>query len=259
MTSKWKSVLWNFNFRVEENGKYCYIRSLSSRLILRRSTSYPMVNTIVIGALKLAPLLFAIIIHEVAHGWVAEKLGDPTARLLGRITLNPIVHIDFFGTIVLPAILWFAKAPFLFGWAKPVPFNPANLRGGRKDMALVGLAGPLSNFILAALSSAVFHLTMPNFYGRTGGANPYLWLTEPIHAMAGWSIVINLVLMVVNLLPILPLDGGRIVAGLAPLRVAIAMERIQGLGMLILLLLIASGAWNHIVWPVVSFFLNFLM
>ena len=217
-----------------------------------------MLDTIVIVALYAVPMLFAVIIHEVAHGWTAERLGDPTARLLGRITLNPVVHIDPFGTILLPAILWITHSPFLFGWAKPVPVNFANLRGGRKDMALVGLAGPLSNFVVAALSSAIFHLTFPHVPG-TGGTNLSLWMSEPVHAMARISVEFNLVLMVINLLPILPLDGGRILAGLAPLRFAIAMERIERFGMLIVLLLIATRAWGYIVTPVIGFFLHFLM
>jgi Zn-dependent protease len=211
-----------------------------------------MLNSVVMAALYVVPLLFAVIIHEVAHGWVAEKLGDPTAKLLGRITLNPIVHIDPIGTILLPAILWATHSPFLFGWAKPVPVNFANLRGGRKDMAMVGLAGPLSNFILATLSSVIFHFS-------AGGANSAQWISVPVHAMAAISVEFNLVLMVINLLPILPLDGGRIVAGLAPLRFAVAMEHVERFGMLIVLLLIASGAWSHIVNPVIRFFSHFLM
>ena len=104
--------------------------------------------------LSIVPLLFAIILHEVSHGWVAERLGDPMpARILGRITLNPISHIDLMGTIIVPGILLLAGSHFLFGWAKPMPVNFANLRGGRRDMALVALSGPLSNFLLAVLSS----------------------------------------------------------------------------------------------------------
>ena len=114
--------------------------------------------------LSIVPLLFAIILHEVSHGWVAEKLGDPTARMLGRITLNPISHIDPIGTIIVPGILLLTGSHFLFGWAKPVPVNFANLRGGRRDMALVALSGPLSNFLLAVLSSIIFHLTFGGSY-----------------------------------------------------------------------------------------------
>ena len=160
--------------------------------------------------LSIVPLLFAVILHELAHGWVAEKLGDPTARLMGRITLNPISHIDLIGTIILPGVLLLAHSPFLFGWAKPVPVNFGNLRGGRRDMALVALSGPLTNFLLAVLSSIIFHLT---FVGAAGPAGVHSRITVPIHLMALSSVEFNIVLMVINLLPILPLDGGRIVAG----------------------------------------------
>jgi Zn-dependent protease len=207
-------------------------------------------------ALSIVPLLFAIILHEVSHGWVAEKLGDPTARMMGRITLNPISHIDPIGTIILPGILLLSGSHFLFGWAKPVPVNFANLRGGRRDMALVALSGPLSNFLLAVLSSIVFHLT---FGGLTGSVGISDRIITPIHIMANYSVLFNLVLMAINLLPILPLDGGRIVVGLAPVRIAIAMERLERYGMLIVLLLIASGIWSYVVSPVIYVFWRMLM
>jgi Zn-dependent protease len=206
--------------------------------------------------LFVVPLLFAVILHEVAHGWVAEKLGDPTARLMGRITLNPIPHIDILGTIILPGILLLTGSPFLFGWAKPVPVNFGNLRGGRRDMALVALSGPLTNFILAVLSSFIFHLTL----GGVGDQGSLIArISLPIHLMALASIQFNIVLMVINLLPVLPLDGGRIVAGLAPLPVAIMMQRMERYGMLIVLVLIASGMWGYIVRPFVHIFRRILM
>ncbi len=206
--------------------------------------------------LSIVPLLFAIIIHEVSHGWVAEKLGDPTARMMGRITLNPISHIDPLGTIILPGILLLTGSHFLFGWAKPVPVNFSNLRGGRRDMALVALSGPLSNFVLAVLSSIIFHLTLRGFTGSGGVLDMVI---VPIHLMAQYSVLYNLVLMAINLLPILPLDGGRIVAGLAPEQVAISMERMERYGMLIVLLLIASGIWSYLVSPVIYVFWRILM
>jgi len=206
--------------------------------------------------LSIVPLLFAIILHEVSHGWVAEKLGDPTARILGRITLNPISHIDPIGTIIVPGILLLTGSHFLFGWAKPVPVNFANLRGGRRDMALVAFSGPLSNFLLAVLSTIVFHLT---FGGVTGPVGISDRLIVPIHMMANYSVLFNLVLMVINLLPILPLDGGRIVVGLAPMNIAISMERMERYGMLIVLLLIASGIWSYVVGPVIYIFWRILM
>jgi Zn-dependent protease len=207
--------------------------------------------------LMAVPLLFAIIIHEVSHGWVAEKLGDPTARLMGRITLNPISHIDLIGTIILPAFLLFTGSPFLFGWAKPVPVNFANLRGGRRDSALVALSGPLSNFLMAVLGSIIFHLTLTG-YSETGSMAS--GVIAPLHAMAYYMVRFNLILMVVNLLPIPPLDGGRIVVGLAPEFIAVPMARMERYGMIILLLLIASGIWSYVVTPViVVFYRIFLM
>ncbi|MEN6436966.1 MAG: site-2 protease family protein [Syntrophobacter sp.] len=213
-----------------------------------------------IAVLYVVPLLFAVIIHEVAHGWVAGRLGDPTARLLGRITLNPIVHIDMVGTIILPGLLLLTGSPFLFGWAKPVPVNFGNLRGGRKDMAMVALSGPLSNFILAAISSAIFHLTFSRFLDPAGiGKFWYMYLNEPVREMALISVRFNLVLMVINLLPIPPLDGGRILTGIAPIRIALALDKLERFGMLIVLLLIGSGAWSYIVSPVIGLFWRFLM
>ncbi len=206
--------------------------------------------------LSIVPLMFAIILHEVSHGWVAEKLGDPTARMSGRITLNPISHVDPIGTIVLPGILLLTGSHFIFGWAKPVPVNFGNLRGGRRDMALVALSGPLCNFVLAVLSSIVFHLT---FAGAAGSAGISDRIIVPVHMMANYSVLYNLVLMVINLLPILPLDGGRIVVGLAPEQIAIAMERMERYGMLIVLLLIASGMWSYVVSPVIYIFWRILM
>ena len=206
--------------------------------------------------LSIVPLLFAIILHEVSHGWVAEKLGDPTARMLGRITLNPVSHIDPMGTIIVPGILLLTGSHFLFGWAKPVPVNFANLRGGRRDMALVAFCGPFSNFLLAVLSSIVFHLTFRSVTGPVGISDRII---TPIHIMANYSVLFNLVLMVINLLPILPLDGGRIVAGLAPVHIAMSMERMERYGMLIVLLLIASGIWSYVVSPVIYIFWRILM
>jgi Zn-dependent protease len=206
--------------------------------------------------LSIVPLLFAIILHEVSHGWVAEKLGDPTARMMGRITLNPISHIDPIGSIILPGILLLTGSPWVFGWAKPVPVNFGNLRGGRRDMALVALSGPLCNFVLAVLSSIIFHLTVRGAAGPAGISDRII---VPVHMMASYSVLYNLVLMVINLLPILPLDGGRIVAGLVPVRIAMAMARMERYGMLIVLLLIALGIWSYVVGPVIYIFWRILM
>ncbi|MGC9194159.1 MAG: site-2 protease family protein [Syntrophobacteraceae bacterium] len=203
--------------------------------------------------LMIVPLLFSIILHEVSHGWVAEKLGDPTARLMGRLTLNPIPHIDPLGSIVVPGILLLAGTHFLFGWAKPVPVNFSNLRGGRKSMALVALSGPATNFMLAVLSAIVYHLTLGKGSGGPSGA-----FLVPIHAMAFYSVLLNLVLMLFNLLPILPLDGGRIAVGLLPESIAIPFQRTERWGMLIVVLVIVSDVWTRVLGPVIYVFLRIL-
>jgi Zn-dependent protease len=205
-------------------------------------------------ALYAIPLLFAAIAHEVAHGWIAEKLGDPTARLMGRLTLNPLVHIDPVGTVVLPVILLVIGSPFLFGWAKPVPVNFTNLRGGRRDMALVALSGPMTNLLLAAASAGIFHLILAAFENRWIIEGSGLsWVAEPFLLMAKISIGFNLVLMAFNLIPILPLDGGRIVVGLLPDALASKLEPLERYGMLIFLLLIGIPVLRSYLW---EFFLN---
>ncbi|MCU0587158.1 MAG: site-2 protease family protein [Syntrophobacteraceae bacterium] len=217
-------------------------------------------NTIARAALYAVPLLLAVIAHEVAHGWVAEKRGDPTARRLGRITLNPLVHIDPVGTLILPAVLLLLNAPFLFGWARPVPVQTAHLRNGRQDMALVAAAGPMTNFLLAALSAGVFRLLDA---GGPWGPGPWEstigWVVEPLRRMAEISVEFNLVLMVINLLPIPPLDGGRVLAGLVPSGMARALDRLEGYGMLIVLILIGTQMWGYIVSPVLRLFMYFFL
>ncbi len=207
------------------------------------------------AALYVVPFLLAVMCHEVAHGWVAGKLGDPTARMMGRITLNPIVHIDPIGSIVLPVILLLARSPFLFGWAKPVPVNFGNLRGGRRDMALVGAAGPLMNLLLAVVSALVYRAILTGFVrGYIAQSGWAAWVTVPIAEMAGISVDFNLVLMVINLLPVPPLDGGRIVVGLLPEPIAYQISRLERFGMLIVLVFIGTGIWGYVVYPVVGAF-----
>lgn len=205
-------------------------------------------------------MLLGVVIHEVAHGWVAEKFGDPTARLMGRITLNPIVHVDPIGTVVLPLILLITKAPFLFGWAKPVPVNFGNLRGGRQSMAWVAMAGPMTNFLMAAASAGIYHAIFFSFKSGWIPSNSIMAsIAEPLFLMAGISVQFNLVLMVINLLPIPPLDGGRIAVGLLPAPMAMQLERLERFGILIVLLLIATGAWGYIVRPVLAVFMQLLL
>jgi Zn-dependent protease len=198
-------------------------------------------------AVWLAPVLFAITLHEAAHGWVANKLGDPTAKQLGRITANPIKHIDPMGTIVVPLFLAMIS-PFVMGWAKPVPVEPRYFKSPLVDMALVAVAGPVSNFFMACIWAMFIKLAYLSL-----DMSPVLaFLVE----MGKNGIIINIVLMVLNLLPIPPLDGGRVVAGVLPPRIALPYMQLERFGMIIILLLLVSGILGKIMWPIVMHFVN---
>ncbi|ROQ91994.1 site-2 protease family protein [Desulfosoma caldarium] len=199
------------------------------------------------------PLLLAVVAHEVAHGWVAEKLGDPTARLLGRISLNPLVHIDVVGTVLIPLMLLVTNAPFLFGWAKPVPVQFHRLHGGRRAMAWVALAGPLTNLMLAAASALVYRFVV--FLFALGlGSGVWGLVLSPLFLMARFSVVFNLVLMAVNLFPVPPLDGGRVLTGLLPRSLAFQVARLERFGMFIVLIFVITGWWGYMLRPVVNLF-----
>jgi len=190
------------------------------------------------------PVLFAIVLHEVAHGWMADKLGDNTARFMGRLTLNPIKHIDPIGTILIPIVLLISGSPFLFGYAKPVPVNFGKLNHPKRDMIWVALAGPVTNLILALLSTLllVVALNMPASMG---------WVSEPLALMCQASIIINMVLLIFNLLPLPPLDGGRVAVGLLPGPMAYQLSRIEPFGFLIIVLLLVFGLLQSIIGPLV--------
>ena len=195
------------------------------------------------------PLIFAVTLHEAAHGWVADKLGDSTARRLGRITLNPIRHIDWFGTILLP-MLMMAFTGFLFGWAKPVPVNMAHLRNPRRDMVWVALAGPGANLLMSILwSLALLATEMP--------AMPE-WMVLPLAAIAVAGVFINLILMALNLLPILPLDGGRVLVGILPQAIARLYARIEPFGFFIIVGLLVAGVLGQVLTPVIFGGINLL-
>lgn len=189
------------------------------------------------------PVLLAITLHEVAHGWAARALGDPTAARLGRLSLNPLRHIDPVGTVIVPGVL-LALGGFLFGWAKPVPVNMHNLRKPRQHMALVALAGPGANLLMAIGWALLLKLSLAQ--GSSPGAWEYLGYT----AVAG--VLINLVLMVLNLLPMPPLDGGRVLAGLVPESTARVLDQVERWGLLLLVALLATGILGQILAPLLQ-------
>lgn len=212
-----------------------------------------IIRQLVISAV---PILIAIILHEVAHGYVAYKLGDPTAKIAGRLTLNPISHIDPFGTILMPLLLFvFTDGRFVFGYAKPVPINPYNFRNPKRDMALSSLGGPGTNLVLAVLCAIVLRhvlvpaaVVMPEAYETA--------LMEPLGLMMKSSIVVNVVLAVFNMMPVPPLDGGRVLMGILPNRQAALLGRVEPYGFLIVILLVATGAANYIIMPFIALILT---
>jgi len=210
-------------------------------------------------ALWILPFLLAVVFHEWAHGYVAKQLGDDTASVLGRLTLNPIAHVDPVGTIALPAMLLLMGSPFMFGWAKPVPVNFGRLRNPRRDMVLVAMAGPMMNLTLAAASAAGLALVGHAAAGAPEGATGGLRVAEPIAIMCTMSLQLNVVLAVFNMLPIPPLDGGRVAVGLLPDNLAEGLARVEPFGFLIIMGLLLTHTLDFILGPMTRFILQALL
>ena len=197
-------------------------------------------------------LLFSLTIHEMAHAWTADRLGDPTARLLGRVSLNPLVHADPIGTVLFPLIAMLTGAP-LIGWAKPVPVNVRQLRHQRRDYVLVAAAGPASNLLLAFLAACVLAV-LPVSPQTLDAAN----ISAPIASILSRVIFLNVLLAVFNMIPIPPLDGGNVLAGLLPFRLAVGFNRLRPYGFLLLYALILTGGFDRLVLPPYRFIVSWL-
>ncbi len=223
-------------------------------------------NMFLMLSYQLLPLLFAMVLHEFAHGWVANLLGDPTARQAGRLTLNPRPHVDPVGTVLFPAMCLILQSPIFFGYAKPVPVNFQNLNNPKRDMVLVAAAGPGMNLLLAVASGILLRIILmvdPSlaseiFSLRSSGISHDMtaMVLLPIGKMLVFSIYINVLLMLFNLLPIPPLDGGRIAVGLLPYQQARTLSGLEPYGMMIVIILVAFDSQLQIMgtffWPLVD-------
>ncbi len=203
--------------------------------------------------LMIVPLLVGVTLHELAHGWVADRMGDGTARLAGRLTLNPVRHLHPVGSVLIPAVLFLSKAPFLFGYARPVPVNIENMRRRRLGTLLVSLAGVTANLACAVVSGLIFQgiiFAEPSWAGTT-----YAPAVREVLQLLAYSVVINVVLFVFNLLPVPPLDGSRVVSLLLPPSLKRVYARLEPFGLLIIILLLVTDSLGRIT----SFLINPLL
>jgi Zn-dependent protease len=207
--------------------------------------------------ISIIPILFAVILHEVSHGYAAYRLGDPTAKMMGRLTLNPISHIDIFGTILIPLFLYIATdGQFVFGYAKPVPINPYNFRNPKRDMAISAAAGPVTNLLLAAACVILWkHVISPLSLVAPDMNTTFF---DPLKSLLAVGVTINVVLAVFNMIPIPPLDGGRVLMGILPYRQAAALGRLERYGFMIVILLAATGIANFLIIPVIRLIIDIL-
>ncbi|MEJ5165665.1 MAG: site-2 protease family protein [Thermoanaerobaculia bacterium] len=195
-------------------------------------------------------LFFSLSVHESAHAWMADKLGDPTGRRLNRITLNPIRHIDLFGTLIIPAFLIIVRSPFVFGWAKPVPVNPFNFKDPYKGIALTSLSGPASNFLISIISFILFKIFL--LFSSPGT------YSEPIAIILISMIVINLLLGFFNLIPLPPLDGAGVLSGFFPDSAGKFMDKIQPFSLILLVLILSTGIFSKFFGILIGFVLKWL-
>jgi Zn-dependent protease len=201
-------------------------------------------------SIMLVPALMAITCHEVSHGYVADKFGDNTARYMGRLTLNPLKHLDIFGTLMVFIVG--------IGWAKPVPVNFNNLRHPKRDMIWVAAAGPITNFLLAFLSAMAMR-GLVTFGESIPSASPLQMFIDPVSLMLAFSVYINLLLAIFNLIPVPPLDGGRVAVGLLPYRQSEAYARIEPFGMIIIILLVFfTNIFSYVISPVLNMGIHLL-
>lgn len=202
-------------------------------------------------AVSVIPILIAITFHEAAHGYAAYKLGDSTAKAMGRLTLNPLAHIDLFGTVLMPLILLImTSGQFVFGYAKPVPVNPRNFRHMRQGMAISAAAGPGTNLLLAIASVVLLKIIL--FTSGMLPAEVISTVIKPVAMMLTASVSVNIVLAVFNMIPIPPLDGGRVLMGLLPYKYSQSIERIEPYGFIIVLILLVTGVANLVLLPVIK-------
>ena len=204
------------------------------------------------------PILIAIVFHELSHGFVANRLGDPTAKMMGRLTLNPIAHIDPIGTILMPLMLIiFTNGQFVFGYAKPVPINPMNFKNPKRDMAISAAAGPITNILLSILSIMIlkFIIAPLSFVLPESISSAVM---TPLIMIFRSSVIVNVVLAAFNMIPIPPLDGGRVLIGFLPYKQAVSFSKIEPFGFIIVIFLIATGIANYFVIPLVNLFLSLL-
>lgn len=214
-----------------------------------------IVRQIVISAL---PILIAITFHEVAHGYVAYRLGDRTAWAMGRLTLNPLKHIDPVGTVLLPLMLLIlTRGGVVFGYAKPVPISPVNFKNPKRDMGITGAAGPITNILLAIVSVLVYKYAIP-IMATVSPDSVVETILRPLSAMFRYSIMINVFLACFNLIPIPPLDGGRVAVSLLPPKPAISLSRLEPYGFIILLVLIFTGLYRLFVVPLFNLIMALL-